>query len=254
VIFSGIDGLGGFDLTQILLAAVAYFIGGFLRGFVGFGGALVVIPILALAFTPKFAVVLHAIAELPGIALLLPTAARHCARKTVLPMLLALLVGTPLGVYALTIVDAGSMRIVISALVLIMVGMLVLNKRIVFGTGAKVTVTGGIVGGVIQGAAGIGGPPVVALLLSRGDEPETTRSNIVVMMSGMVIIALPFLWAYGLISIQSLILGGFASPIYLLAAYLGSQYFRTGGSDIYRIVALYILALTAISTLLFSFI
>jgi len=249
VIFSE---LGGFDLTQLLLAAVAVFIGGFLRGFVGFGGALVIIPVMALAFTPKFAVALHAITELPGIVQLLPTAVRHCARKTVLPMILALLIGTPLGVYVLTAVDTETMRIVISALVLIMVGMLAGNTRIVYAAGMRVSVIGGIVGGIIQGAAGIGGPPLVALLLSRGDDPTTTRGNIVVMMSSMVLVALPILWIYGLISVRALILGGLAAPVYLLATYLGSRYFRTGGSDIYRIVALSILALTAVSTLFFS--
>lgn len=124
--------LASFDLTQLLLAAVAVFIGGFLRGFVGFGGALVIVPVMALAFTPKFAVVLHAITELPGIIQLLPTAVRHCSRKTVLPMILALLIGTPVGVYALTAIDTDTMRIIISALVLVMVGMLAWNTRIVF--------------------------------------------------------------------------------------------------------------------------
>jgi len=110
-----------------------------------------------------------------------------------------------------------------------------------------------VIGGIIQGATGIGGPPVVALLLSRGEDPATTRGNIVVMMSSMVIIALPFLWIYGLISARSLILGSFAAPIYLLATYLGFRYFQTGGSGIYRTMALLILALTAISTLVIGF-
>lgn len=244
--------LASFDLTQLLLAAVAVFIGGFLRGFVGFGGALVIVPVMALAFTPKFAVVLHAITELPGIIQLLPTAVRHCSRKTVLPMILALLIGTPVGVYALTAIDTDTMRIIISALVLVMVGMLAWNTRIVFSADMGAAVIGGIVGGIIQGAAGIGGPPLVALLLSRGDDPATTRGNIVVMMSSMVIVALPFLWIYGLISVRSLILGGFAAPVYLLATYLGSRYFRTSGSGIYRTVALAVLALTAITTLALS--
>lgn len=245
--------LAALDLIPALLAVAAIFLGGFLRGFVGFGGALVIVPVLALIFTPKLAVVIHAITELPGIIQLLPTAVRHCVRRTVLPMIIALVIGTPLGVYALTAVDTDIMRIVISALVLIMVAMLALNARINFTANMRSTVTGGIVGGIIQGAAGIGGPPVVALLLSRGEDPATTRGNIVVMMSSMVIIALPFLWIYGLISARTLILGGFAAPIYLLATYLGSRYFRTGGSGIYRAMALLILALTAISTLVIGF-
>jgi len=134
-----------------------------------------------------------------------------------------------------------------------MVGMLALNTRIVFATGTKTSVTGGVIGGIIQGMAGIGGPPIVALLLSRRDSPDTTRANIVVMLSILIIASIPVFWFFGLVSPQSLILGGLAAPIYLLAAYLGSRYFRTGGSGIYRSMALLILALTAISTLVLSF-
>lgn len=238
---------------QILLAVAVVFVGGFLRGFVGFGSALVIVPVLALAFTPKLAVVIFSIMDLPGIVQLLPTAVRHCARKTVLPMILALLAGIPVGVYALTTVDTESMRIVISVLVLMMVGMLALNTRIVFATGTKTSMTGGVVGGIIQGMAGIGGPPIVALLLSRGDGPDTTRGNVVVMTSSLIIASIPVFWFFGLISARSLILGGLAAPIYLLATYLGSRYFRTGGSGIYRGMALLILALTAISTLALGF-
>jgi len=245
--------LGSLDLTQILFTAAVVFFGGFLRGFVGFGGALVIIPVLAVMFTPKLAVVVHAIMELPGTIQLLPTAVRHCARRTVLPIIIALVVGIPVGVYALTAIDPNSMRIVISVLVLVMVAMLTLNTRIAFAAGTKATVAGGVIGGIIQGVAGIGGPPIVTLLLSRGDGSDTTRGNIVVVMSSLIIVVLPVLWFYGLITSRSLILGGIAAPVYLLATYLGSRYFQTGGKSIYRVIALLILALTAISTLVFSF-
>ncbi len=245
--------LGGLEPMQILIAVSVVFVGGFLRGFVGFGSALVIVPVLALIFTPKLAVVVFSIMDLPGMVQILPTAVRDCSRKKVLPMIVALLAGIPVGVYGLSTVDTNSMRIVISVLVLIMVGMLALNMRIVFATGTKTSVTGGVIGGIIQGMAGIGGPPIVALLLSRRDSPDTTRANIVVMMSILIIASIPVFWFFGLVSPRSLILGGLAAPIYLLAAYLGSRYFRTGGSGIYRSMALLILALTAISTLVLSF-
>jgi hypothetical protein len=245
--------LGGLDPMQMLLAAAAVFVGGFLRGFVGFGSALVIIPVLALIFTPKLAVVVFSIMDLPGMVQILPAAVRDFSRRTVAPMIMALLVGIPVGGYALTTIDTDVMRIVISVLVLIMVGLLALNMRIVFVAGTKTSVTGGVIGGILQGVAGIGGPPIVALLLSRGDSPDTTRANVVVMMSSLILASIPVFWAYGLISVRSLILGGFAAPVYLLATYLGSRYFRIGGSGIYRVVALLILALTAISTLALSF-
>ncbi|NQV83227.1 MAG: sulfite exporter TauE/SafE family protein [Rhodospirillales bacterium] len=245
--------LGSLDPLQILIAAFVVFVGGFLRGFVGFGSALVIIPVLALIFTPVLAVIMHGIMDLPSIVQLLPKAARHCARKTVLPMILSMLAGIPIGAFLLSVIEAEPMRIVISVLVLIMVGLLALNTRFDFATGTKTIVSGGIVGGLIQGLAGVGGPPIVALLLSRKENPETTRGNIVVMMSSLITSAIIVYWAIGLISARALILGGCAAPIYMSAAYFGSLYFSTGGSGIFRNIALLILALTAISTLVLSF-
>lgn len=245
--------LSNLDPSIILIAAVTVFVGGFLRGFVGFGSALVIVPVLALIFTPKMAVIMHAIMDLPSIVQLLPTATRHCARRTVLPMIVSLLGGIPVGVYFLSTIDVEPMRIIISVLVLIMVGLLALNTRIVFATGVKASVTGGVIGGILQGMAGVGGPPIVALLLSRREDPDTTRGNVVVMMSCLIFSAILVLWAFGLVTPRSLILGGLSAPIYLFAAYLGSLFFKTGGSGLYRTVALLILALTAISTLVLSF-
>ncbi len=245
--------LGDLSPLQALIAVVVVFVGGFLRGFVGFGSALVIIPVLALTFTPALAIIMHGIMDLPTIVQILPTAVRQCARRTVLPMMLSLLLGIPIGAYMLSTVEAAPMRIVISVLVLIMVGLLAVNSRIVFTAGKKTIISGGIIGGVVQGMAGVGGPPIVALLLSRKDDPETTRGNIVVMMSSLIICAIMMYWAFGLISVRSLVLGGCAAPIYLSAAYLGSRFFRTGGSGFFRSIALLILALTAISTLVLSF-
>lgn len=244
---------GDISLVQALIAIVVVFVGGFLRGFVGFGSALVIIPVLAQTFTPALAIIMHGIMDLPTIVQILPTATRQCARKTVLPMMLSLLLGIPLGVYMLSTIDAGPMRIVISVLVLIMVGILAVNSRIVFTAGPKTIVSGGVIGGVVQGMAGVGGPPVVALLLSRKDDPQTTRGNIVVMMSSLIICAMIMYGAFGLITVRSLILGGCAAPIYLAASYLGSRYFKAGGSAFFRSIALLILALTAISTFVLNF-
>jgi uncharacterized membrane protein YfcA len=245
--------LGNMDPLHALIAAFVVFVGGFLRGFVGFGSALVIIPVLALIFTPKLAVVVFSIMDLPVMVQLLPTAVRSFSSRTVVPMILSLLAGIPVGVYALTTIDTDIMRIVISVLVLIMVGLLALNTRMAFAAGTKASVAGGVVSGVIQGAASIGGPPVVTLLLSRGDAPDTTRANVVIMMSSLILASIPVFLAYGLMSVRFLILGGLAAPLYMLAAYLNSRYFKIGGSGIYRTVAILILGLTAISTLVLSF-
>ncbi|CAN0478585.1 unnamed protein product, partial [Discosporangium mesarthrocarpum] len=57
---------------DLALIIVAVCIGGFIRGFTGFGSALVIVPSLALVFSPREAVAMHAVMEIPVILSMLP--------------------------------------------------------------------------------------------------------------------------------------------------------------------------------------
>ncbi len=239
-----------FPLGLIPIAAVL--LGGLLRGFVGFGGALVVIPMVALVYDPKVAVVVHALMEIPGILQLLPDALRNCARATVVPMALALVAMLPVGMFVLVSVDPDIMRVVLSVAVLAMVAVMASNWRYRGPVGRPVTLGAGAVGGLVQGATGVGGPPIVAILLSRNDPVSTTRGNVLMMMGLLSLASLPVQWSYGLVTAEVLWLGLLTGPLYVLATFVGSRFFNRGGSRFYRVGALAILAVTALSTLIAS--
>lgn len=236
-----------------LIAAVAIvFVGGFLRGFTGFGGALAIIPVLALIFTPKEAVAMHIVMEVPGLFQLLPIAARDCDRSTVLPAILAIIVGTPVGVYILTSLDPQPMRIAISVFVLVMVILLARNWRYPGRIGSGVMAGVGAVGGIIQGGTGIGGPPIVAVLMSRRDDDDTTRGNILGLMGTLVIVAIPLQTYFGVLTLKALVWGAFAGIVYVSATYAGSRYYVLGGKRIYRMAAISVLGAVALFSLISS--
>lgn len=231
----------------IAMAAVA--LGGFLRGFTGFGGALVIVPVLSVIFSPREGVPMHTILELPGLFQLIPIAARYADRPTVVPMILTLLVAMPAGVFLLVSIDQDVMRVVISIVVLMMVAMVSTNWRYRASGGLVVPIAAGAAGGLIQGSAGVGGPPLVAVMLARGDTPETTRANIIAMTCSLIVIGLPILWAYGLLTPRVLVVGAISAPVYFATIYLGSHYFAGSGQKIYRNASLAMLAVIALATL-----
>ena len=47
---------------------------------------------------------------------------------------------------------------------------------------------GGGVSGLVNGAAGVGGPPFVSVLIARNDNAEITRSNIIITMGCMALL------------------------------------------------------------------
>ena len=91
---------------EFIIVALATLLAGFLRGFVGFGGAMVTVPALALAFGPLVAMPVATLFGLPAALQLLPTAVRQAERRVVIPIALAVFVGTPLGTLILVSVSA----------------------------------------------------------------------------------------------------------------------------------------------------
>jgi uncharacterized membrane protein YfcA len=239
-------------LLESIGALFAVVLGGVIRGFTGFGAALVIVPIVALVYDPKTAVVLHTLIEIPGILQLLPDALRDCERRTVVPMVIAVMLSLPPGMYFLVTIDADIMRIVMSVSVLAMVGLLATGWQYKDNVGPAVAATGGVIGGFFQGATGVGGPPIVALLMSRHDGPRMTRGNILILMGSLLVVAMPSQYFYGLFHAEVVLLSIFLAPVYVLSTYMGSVLFRRSGDRHFRKGAMALLAVTALSTLIGS--
>ena len=67
--------------TSVCLLGVAA--GGFLRGFLGFGAALLIVPVLSLLVTPLEAIAILVLIELPNIVYLTPRSLKEFSLKTV---------------------------------------------------------------------------------------------------------------------------------------------------------------------------
>jgi uncharacterized membrane protein YfcA len=230
-----------------MVAAVC--IGGIVRGFTGFGSALIIIPALTLVFSPIQAVVMHSVMEVPVVLGLAPTAIRHADRSVALPMIAALIITTPIGAVVLSTIDADALKLMIAMAVLGMVSLLAFQRRVQVLLGRRGTIAGGALGGLIQGATGIGGPPIVTALMARGDEPVVSRGNVIAVMSSVISVSLVAFGLFGLITREVLVMGALASPFCLLATLSGMHAFKVFGGANHRSVTLVVLALTALETL-----
>ncbi len=235
------------DRMALVLAAV--FAGGFVRGYTGFGSALIIVPGLAYLVGPREAVLMHAIIEIPVILGLIPAAIKSADRSVSVPMIAMLALTTPIGALILSSIDTGSLKIAISAAVLVMVAMLTVQKQVTALLGRGSTLAGGAIGGLIHGATAIGGPPIVTALVARGDSPDATRGNIIAVMSSVIFVSTVWFAVFGLFTREVLVIGAVVSPVCLLATMAGSYAFRLGGGRGHRTVSLIFLALTAFLTI-----
>lgn len=230
-----------------VLAAVA--LGGFLRGFVGFGAALVIVPVLGLAVGPRAAVAISCIIGFPAVLQLLPEAVRRAERPVVLPICAAIFLATPIGSTVLVSVDPGLMQIVIALLVVVMVAFLASGWKLSREPGRPTLVGAGVAGGLVQGIGGIGGPPVVAVALSRPGLPEQQRGNVLALMTAVQLSSILPLALLGLFTLPVIVAGLILIPIFSLATFAGIRHFAHGGSRYFRNAALATLALVGVVTL-----
>ena len=84
---------------RLMIAIASVLLGGFLRGFVGFGAALVIVPVLSLAYGPLVAIPTLTVMGIPTLLQLLPDAVRHSDRRIIGPMSTAILLSAPLGTW-----------------------------------------------------------------------------------------------------------------------------------------------------------
>ncbi len=236
--------------TTFALCAVAVLIAGFMRGFVGFGAAMILIMTLSLILGPRAAV---AISSLSGVVLviqLLPETIRTSEKPFVVPFGIATFVAAPFGTLVLVSLDPAIMKMAISVFVLFMVLMMWSGWRI---GGGRVAIIGtGLAAGFAQGTAGVGGPPAVALALARPGTTVQQRANVLGTVAALAFCGVPPLWYHGMFTAEVVIFSALVLPLYVSGTWLGQRFFSQQGQHIYRAAALWVLAITGGATLVIA--
>ena len=168
--------LGGFTALQIAVALVAALGSAFVRGLTGFGMAILLVPVLALALPPVEAVVLANALSLMIGATEIRTLVRE-AEPTAWAIGGAVVLTTPLGLWALSLTGKDVARLVIALIALSAFIAILLPRRGEGVPGAMVTGGVGLLSGLMTGYAGMPGPPVVPYYAGRALPRPTIKAS-----------------------------------------------------------------------------
>ena len=244
--------IAGFDVeldTSLYIMMVIVYLAGIIRGFTGFGSALLTVPALAVLYGPVQAVAIEILIEIPVSLGLLPLALHEAERKTVLPMLGMFVLFVPFGTFMLTLINPEMVKVIISLFVLFSVGVMSQQSRVASLFSPKANFLVGAVSGTTQGLTGMAGPLFATALLARGEESSLTRANISTLAGGIIGLSVVSFWAFGLITTQTVFYAIVASPAILLGVWTGSILFRKFSHRNFRAVILCFLAFSALVTL-----
>ena len=235
--------------NYFLIALVVIF-SGFLRGFIGFGSGLLMIPILSYFYSPVFAMVFNIVIEIPATIYLTFVGIKKSNLKEITPMMFTMMLTIPFGTIFLVSVDEQIIKTLMSLLLIFFVILIATGWRIKSTITKYVLVLGGAISGLMQGATGMGGPPYVTVLLSKNDSDDVARANILVITSGLVISAIISLYYFGPFTKDILLTCAISAPIYVFATYIGTKFFNYSGNKYFRNSSLIALGVVGLATLI----
>ncbi|KLI64662.1 sulfite exporter TauE/SafE family protein [Aurantiacibacter marinus] len=174
--------LFGFAPVAVAAALFAAFGSAFVRGLTGFGMAILLVPILALALTPLDAVLL---ANFLSLFIGLSEIVRlvRGAERSAWHIAGVVLLTAPFGFIALSYTSADVARLLIALIAFSAFLAVLFPRRPAAPHGAATTGAVGVVSGLMTGYAGMPGPPVVPYYVGRDIPRETAKASMMLIFT-----------------------------------------------------------------------
>lgn len=210
------------------------FLAGIVRGFAGFGTAMVYLPFAGMTLGPFEALTTLIVKDLTAPLMHVPRALREGHPRDVLRLGFGALLGLPLGILILSLVPPITFRWSVSLVSLVLLALLIggvryngkLTRPLVVGTGG--------LGGFLAGCVGLPGPPVIMMYMASKLPVTAIRANITLYLILADLILLAALWIGGLLVPSALAIGVLMILPYLLGNWIGARLFRPEAEGYYR--------------------
>lgn len=179
------------EIPQIGLVLGIVFLSTFLRAAVGFGNALIAMPLLALIIGIKPAVPLVALLGLATAALMLLREWQRMDFQAALWLIAATVPGIPVGLVFLTAAPERLVKIVLGAVLILFGAYNLIGPRLPRIRSPRWSLVFGFLAGILGGAYNSNGPPVVIYGVMRRWKPDRFRATLqgYFLVTGLVIAA-----------------------------------------------------------------
>lgn len=228
------------------LAAAASLVAGTVRGFTGFGFALILVTAVSVLAPPAEIVPISLVLDIFAGIRLLPHVHHDIDRRGSALMVLGALPAIPIGALALAALDENSMRLGIGIAVLVATVAIAAGIGLRRPPGSALKLATGVTVGLMSGAAGIPGPPVILLYLSSPLPAATLRATAVAVFLVTDLVSLAVMGGYGLIDGELLLRCLVLVPLVEGAVYLGRRLYGVARPETVKQAALILLGILAV--------
>jgi uncharacterized membrane protein YfcA len=235
---------------SFLTAAIVAIVAGMVRGFAGFGAAMMMTPVFSALFGPAVGISLCMLLEIVVALPLLPQAVQYVDWRRIGLLMVAAVIGAPLGNLVLTEVSPEPMRWTISVIVLAAVTLLASGWRFQGQWRAPVTLGIGATSGFLNGLSGMAGPPIAFYYLAGNETATRVRANLTTYFVFVDLATLAVFLTRDLVRWDTGILALCLAPAVIAGGLLGQKLFPLASEAFYRRLALALLVGVAIGSLI----
>jgi uncharacterized membrane protein YfcA len=230
-----------------LLATIA--VAGIVRGFTGFGTALIFVPVAGIFLEPEITIALITLTGVASTTALLPRAWGQAARGEVGLMGLAAIVTVPVGLWLLGQIDRETVRWIVAGVAGVTLASLVAGWRFRGQVGRPGLAGIGALAGLIGGLTGLTGPAVILFYLAGQNAAQAVRANTILFLAMLDVVVIANLLLRGSIGLGTLVLAVLLSVPYFLTSLAGQALFDPRHERAYRAAAYGVIGLALVTGL-----
>lgn len=222
---------------------------GMIRGFAGFGTALVYLPVAGTILPPFAAITTLLVMDIPAPLVAARRALREADRGEMARLVGGSVIGLPLGVIALGLAAPDVFRYAVSILAFVLLAALVGGLRYQRAPSPGAVLGTGGIAGFLGGSAGMAGPPVILFYMASTRAPEVIRATILLFLIAEAVLALTVFGLAGRLAAEAILIGFVLTIPNAIGIAFGSALFDPCRATLYRRVAYAVIAASALSGL-----
>lgn len=237
--------------STVAIVALGAVAAGFVQGLSGFGFGLVAMSFWAWAIDPKLAAALAVFGSLTGQLLAVFTVRRRFAARDLLPFVAGGVVGVPIGVALLPLLDANLFKAVLGALLVTWGPAMLFARQLprIRHGGRVADAAIGAVGGVMGGIGGFTGSVPTLWCTLRGFDKDTQRAVIQNFNLATLAVTFAIYLGRGLVTTAMLPMFAIVALALLVPALLGARLYVGISEARFRQIVLGLLTLSGVALL-----
>ncbi|MEO0343295.1 MAG: sulfite exporter TauE/SafE family protein [Pseudomonadota bacterium] len=232
------------DLWWVCFGAL---MAGLVRGFAGFGTAMIYLPVALSVLDKPTALVTLLVMDLIGPIPGVPRFVRDGKMTELWKLVLGAAIMTPISiVFIFEAISQDALRYTVSIVALVLLVLLILGVRYRGLLKDWMLYLTGAIGGFLGGITGVPGPPVIMIYMASENPPQVIRANNSLFLFCFDIMMLAVFLLRGLLTWTAIILGFVVALPYLIGNVIGTQIFNPDYAQIYRYFAYAIIGVSAV--------